>query len=114
MKKVTVISMALLIVGAPLVYWLLTNPSNSVALMQALRNADDPTAFYVNGADVDEQHIAYIQEHFDVQAVSQFTVLEFDEKAYVVETTPGTRKMNIIAIEELPEDMRAYLTEQRK
>ncbi|WP_245669301.1 hypothetical protein [Caryophanon tenue] len=49
-----------------------------------------------------------------MQAVSQFTVLEFDEKAYVVETTPGTRKMNIIAIEELPEDMRAYLTEQRK
>ncbi|WP_281181717.1 hypothetical protein [Caryophanon tenue] len=37
MKKVTVISMALLIVGAPLVYWLLTNPSNSVALMQAYR-----------------------------------------------------------------------------
>ena len=37
--------------------------------------------------------------------ISQFTLLEFDEKTYLIQTTPGTEKMKIIAIEELPTEI---------
>ena len=57
------------------------------------------------------ERIKYIQEEFDPNKVSQFTLLEFDEKTYAIQTTPGTKKMKIIAVEELPNDLREYFIE---
>lgn len=44
--------------------------------------------------------------------VKQFTILEFNEKSFLIQTTPGTTKWEIINIEELPEEMRDYFLSQ--
>lgn len=108
MKKITAILLALLVVTAPIIYWFMTNPSNSLELMQTLRNSDNPKSLYLNSKNIDYESIKYIQEEFSPNMISQFTLLEFDEKTYLIQTTPGTEKMKIIAIEELPTEIREY------
>ena len=103
---------ALFIVAAPIIYWTLTNPSNSLELMKTLRNSDNPASLFLDSKNIDYESIKYIQEEFDPNTVSQFTLLEFDEKTYLIQTTPGTKKMEIIAIEELPTEIREYFIER--
>ena len=76
--------------------------------MQTLRNSDNPELLYLDPKNIDYESIEYIQEEFDPNMISQFTLLEFDEKTYLIQTTPGTAKMKIIAIEELPVEIREY------
>lgn len=112
MKKVVAIFLALLVVVSPIIYWFMTNPSNSLELMQTLRNSDNPESLYLNSKNIDYESIKYIQEEFSPNMISQFTLLEFDEKTYLIQTTPGTEKMKIIAIEELPVEIREYFLER--
>lgn len=108
MKKIVAIILVLLIVASPIIYRFITNPSNSLELMQTLRNSDNPESLYLDPKNIDYESIEYIQEEFDPNMISQFTLLEFDEKTYLIQTTPGTAKMKIIAIEELPVEIREY------
>ena len=108
MKKIVAIILALLVVVSPIIYWFMTNPSNSLELMQTLRNSDNPESLYLDSKNIDYESIEYIQEEFSPNMISQFTLLEFDEKTYLIQTTPGTAKMKIIAIEELPVEIREY------
>ena len=62
--------------------------------------------------NIDYKSIEYIQEEFDPNMITQITLLEFDEKTYLIQTTPGTKKMKIIAIEELPVEIREYFIER--
>lgn len=108
MKKIKAIILASLVVASPIIYWFMTNPSNSLELMQTLRNSDNPESLYLDSKNIDYESIEYIQEEFSPNMISQFTLLEFDEKTYLIQTTPGTVKMKIIAIEELPVEIREY------
>ena len=80
--------------------------------MQKLRNTDHPESMFVDTKNVDYESINYIQKEFDPNSISQFTLLEFDEKTYIILTTPGTEKMEIINIEELPIEIREYFMGQ--
>ncbi|MFJ7737373.1 hypothetical protein ACIQ2D_13760 [Lysinibacillus sp. NPDC097287] len=44
-------------------------------------------------------------------SISQFTLFEYGHKSYVFMTTPGTTKLKILAVEELPKDIRDYFLE---
>ena len=112
MKKILAIIFALLIVSAPIIYWAITNPSNSLELMQTLRNSENPESLFLDPKNIDYKSIEYIQEEFNPNMITQITLLEFDEKTYLVQTTPGTKKMKIIAIEELPIEIREYFIER--
>jgi hypothetical protein len=111
-KKILAIIFALLIVSAPIIYWAITNPSNSLELMQTLRNSEIPESLFLDPKNIDYKSIEYIQEEFNPNMITQITLLEFDEKTYLVQTTPGTKKMKIIAIEELPIEIREYFIER--
>ena len=80
--------------------------------MQTLRNSDNPESLFVDSKNIDTKSIEYIQEEFNPNAVKQITLLEFDEKTYFIQTTPGTKKMKIINIEELPVEIREYFLSQ--
>ncbi len=112
MKKILAIILLLLLLAAPTINWAITNPSNSLELMQTLRNSDNPESLFIDSKNIDYESIKYIQEEFDPNMISQFTLLEFDEKTYLIQTTPGTKKMEIIAIEELPTEIREYFIER--
>ena len=112
MKKIFPIVILLLILAAPTINWAITNPSNSLELMQKLRNTDQPESMFVDSKNIDYESINYIQKEFDPNSISQFTLLEFDEKTYIIQTTPGTEKMEIIKIEELPVEIREYFLDR--
>ena len=111
-EKTTAILLALLVVASPIIYWFMTNPSNSLELMQTLRNSNNPESLYLDPEAIDYENIKYIREEFDPNRISQFTLLEFDEKTYLIQTTPGTKKMKIINIEELPVEIREYFKDR--
>lgn len=108
MKKVVAVIALLIIVSIPIFERLLTNPSNSLELMQTLRNSGNPASIFMEEKKFDAEIVEYIQEEFSPNMVQQFTILEFDEKSFLIQTTPGTTKLEIINIEELPEEMRNY------
>ncbi|KOS67771.1 hypothetical protein AEA09_03815 [Lysinibacillus contaminans] len=112
MRKILATIFILLIVAAPTIHWAITNPSNSLELMQTLRNSENPESLFLDSKNIDYKSIEYIQEEFDPNTVKQITLLEFDEKTYFIQTTPGTKKMKIIAIEELPIEIREYFIER--
>lgn len=111
-EKILAIIFALLIVSAPIIYWAITNPSNSLELMQTLRNSENPESLFLDSKNIDYKSIEYIQEEFNPNMITQITLVEFDEKTYLIQTTPGTKKMKIIAIEELPIEIREYFIER--
>jgi hypothetical protein len=112
MKKIVAIIFALLVVTSPIIYWFMTTPSNSIELMQTLRNSDNPESLYLDSKNIDYESIKFIQEEFSPNRISQFTLLEFDEKTYLIQTTPGTKKMKIVAIEKLPVEIREYFIDR--
>ncbi|MEK5184914.1 hypothetical protein [Solibacillus sp. FSL W7-1324] len=113
MKKVVAIIAVLILVSIPLFEWLLTNPSNSLELMQTLRNTENPESLFMEGENFDAEIVEYIQKEFSPNMVLQFTILEFDEKSFLIQTTPGTTKLEIINIDEMPEEMRNYFLSQQ-
>ena len=111
-RRILFFILLLLLLFAPTINWAITNPSNSLELMQKLRNSDNPESLFVDSKNIDYESINYIQKKFDPNMVSQFTLLEFDEKTYAIQTTPGTKKMKIISIEELPNEIREFFIER--
>lgn len=108
MKKAVAVIALLIIVSIPIFERLLTYPSNSLELMQTLRNSENPASLFMEEKKFDAEIVEYIQEEFSPNMVQQFTIVEFDEKSFLIQTTPGTTKLEIINIEVLPEEMRNY------
>lgn len=75
MKKVFAIIAVVFIVSIPMIEWLLTNPSNSLELMQTLRNAENPESLFMDENNFDADNVEYIQEEFSPNMVKQFTIL---------------------------------------
>ncbi|WP_342575838.1 hypothetical protein MHH37_08265 [Solibacillus sp. FSL K6-1781] len=113
MKKVFAIIAVVFIVSISMIEWLLTNPSNSLELMQTLRNAENPESLFMDENNFDADSVEYIQEEFSPNMVKQFTILEFDEKSFLIQSTPGTTKWEIINIEELPKEIKEYFLSQK-
>ena len=44
-------------------------------------------------------------------SVNQFTVFQYDNESYIIETTPGTMKLEILRVAKLPKKMKDYLDE---
>jgi|SRR5690606_6275960 len=114
-KWVTFIAFALLIVGGPLFYKYVFTPKNSVELYQELRFADNFEAVKKHILDGNEnkfteEDFKYIQNN-SADWVGQFTLFDYGDKSYVVMTSPGTERLKILAVEELPEDIRAFFVE---
>lgn len=89
------IILALLVVASPIIYWFMTNPSNSLELMQTLRNSDNPESLYLDSINIDYESIEYIQEEFSPNMISQFTLLEFDEKTYLIQRLLELKKWKL-------------------
>ncbi len=62
-----------------------------------------------NGENFKKEDFDYINR-VDTSAnrISQLTLIEYDEKTYVIVTSSGTPRLKILAVEELPIDIRNY------
>lgn len=107
----------ILVLGLAAYYILFFTPKDSLELYQAISFADDfeeaqkvmLDGYEGNFKEEDFEFINRLDTSADT--ISQFTLFEYDEKTYLVMTTPGTERLKVLAIEELPEDVREYFLE---
>lgn len=113
-----ILSFLLLIIIGLMIYTVYFNkPKDSVQLYEEIALVEDVEK--VNELMVDGfednfkvEDINYIQRPENTaNQIRQVTLLEYDEKTFVMSTTPGTKKLEVYAIEELPEDIRIYFTD---
>lgn len=59
-----------------------------------------------------EEDFNYINDlETSAETVSQFTLLQYNYRSFVIMTSPGTEKLHVLKVEELPEDVREYFLE---
>lgn len=104
-------------ISGSIYYVLFYTPKNSLELYQEISLADDFED--VQKLILEGYENNFNKEDFDynnslettANKVSQFTLFEYDEKTYVIITSPGTPKLKVLAVEELPLDIRNYFIE---
>lgn len=95
-------------------------PSTSVELFRSIQNtgdyeevkkllAEDDTESF---SEEDYEFINNLQNYPHI--ISQFTLLSYQDTAYLLRTTPGTEKLKIIQVEELPDNLQVYFQEMVK
>jgi len=107
----------ILVLSLAAYYILFFTPKDSLELYQAISFADDfeeaqqvmLEGYEGNFKEEDFEFINRLETSAD--RISQFTLFEYDEKTYLVMTTPGTERLKVLAVEELPEEIREYFLE---
>ncbi|KIL42759.1 hypothetical protein KP77_33890 [Jeotgalibacillus alimentarius] len=114
---IAILALAVLILGALQIKDMMQKPDNSLTLYQEIAFADDME-------EVEALMLEGYEENFDPEAVEhmmradrqalgieQFTLVEFHDRTYLVESSPGTDQLYILNIEEPPEEIRDYFEE---
>ena len=60
--------------------------------------------------NITEADLKAIQEG-SLYKPSQFTILEYYDKSFVIMTSPGSGRLKILSVTELPEDIRQFFSE---
>ena len=101
-------------------YFHLLKPKNSLDLYQSMTFADDfeeAQSLMLEGyeANFKEEDFEFINGTKTVaNSINQFALFEYDERSYLIMTSPGTqgiRKLKVLAVEELPTEIRDYFLE---
>lgn len=108
---------AIMVLAGTTYYMLFFKPKNSLELYQSISFAKDfeeaqklsAAGYEANFKKEDYEYIS--RGDTTANRVNQFTVFEYDEKSYLIMTSPGTEKLKILAVEELPEEIRTYFLE---
>ncbi|MEC5424320.1 hypothetical protein QGM71_12540 [Virgibacillus sp. C22-A2] len=108
----------LIIVGGSLYYVYFFTPKNSLELYRELTFADnfeDVQKLLLDGYENNfaEEDFNYIQGNTAKQ-VGQFTIFDYNNKSYLIMTSPGTERLKVLAVEELPDDIRRFFSELMK
>ncbi|GGD14698.1 hypothetical protein [Pontibacillus salipaludis] len=87
-------------------------PKNSMELYQQLHFSEDikkAKELILEGYEdnLTEEDFKFITNN-PVDQISQFTLFEYNEKSYVIMTSPGTERLKILTVKELPEDLREF------
>ncbi|WP_284139795.1 MULTISPECIES: hypothetical protein [unclassified Virgibacillus] len=96
-------------------YVYLFTPKDSLELYQELTFAEsfeEVQKHMLDGYEDNftEEDFHYIQNN-SADWIGQFTIFDYRGKSYVVMTTPGTERLKILAVEELPEEVRVFFSE---
>lgn len=104
-----------MIVGGFTYYTFGLKPKNSLELYQALAFSDGFQ--HAQKLVLEGYEGSFTEEDFDyirqgtANSVKQFTLIEFNEKTYIVMTTPGAERLKILSVTELPEDSKQFFSE---
>ncbi len=103
--------------GGAVFYKVFFTPKNSLELYQSISFADDAEevqALFLEGYEenVDSKDLEYIMKtDTSANRISQFTLIEYEDTSYLIMTTLGTEKLQILSMQELPEEIREYFLE---
>ena len=91
-------------------------PSNSIGLyhkMLATDELEDMEDLLFTSEALSQEDYEYITALGNSPyMISQYTLFSFHEVSYLITTTPGTDKLQIIQVDKVPEDIQSYLAEQ--
>ena len=91
-------------------------PSNSIGLYHKILATDDledmEDLLFTSEALTQEDYEYITALGNSPYMISQYTLFSFHEVSYLLMTTPGTDKLQIIQVDKVPEDIHSYLTEQ--
>lgn len=102
------------VLGLPTYYVAFHTPKNSLELYQSIATADDfeeATKLMSEGfeGNFKEEDFEFISKsNASPNRVRQFSLFEYDDKTFAIVTTPGTNKLEVLAVDELPKDLRDY------
>ncbi|MET3696064.1 hypothetical protein SAMN05877753_102404 [Bacillus oleivorans] len=108
------IAFLLLVIGLePILLNALTKPNNSLELYQYLRFSDDfdkARNIVLNGEEKNFSLEDYqlIKESDPPIRINQYILFQYAGKTILIETTPGTKKLEIIRMLALPNDIEDY------
>ena len=113
-NRITFLIFVLVIVSGAMYYEVFYTPKNSLELYQAISFADDfedvkklmLDGYEDNFKDADFEFINSLDT--SPNRVGQFTIFEYDDRTFVIMTSPGTKKLEVLAVDELPKDIRNY------
>lgn len=112
--------MQVLIIAFVIFYFNFIKPKNSLELYQSFSFAKDyeeAKQFMLEGYEdyLDEDDFHYINNLNTIaEQINQFTLFVYNDKTYVLMTSPGTHKLEVLNVEELPEEVRAYFLKMGK
>ncbi|WP_255249768.1 hypothetical protein [Bacillus sp. FJAT-45066] len=98
----------------------LFKPTNSIDLYQSIsfaRDFEKAQMLMLKGYEDNftEEDFKYLNKLGNpANSISQFTIFEYEDKSYIIMTTPGTpriQKLKVLAVEELPIEIREYFLE---
>ncbi|WP_422124467.1 hypothetical protein DHX103_06520 [Planococcus sp. X10-3] len=110
----------LLIIGGSIYYVLFYSPKNSLELYQDIAFADDfdeMKKLMLEGyeGNFTEEDFNYINSLGNAPtSVGQFTLFEYNDRSFVILTSPGTDRLKVLNVEEAPEEIREYFLELRR
>ncbi|MEN2766912.1 hypothetical protein [Ornithinibacillus xuwenensis] len=115
---ITLLVLALIIIGGSLYYVYFFTPKNSLELYQELTVAEsfeEVQELILDGykGNFAEEDFNYIQAN-TANKIEQFTLIDYNDKSYVIMTSPGTERLKVLAVEELPDDIREFFLELSK
>ncbi|PYF08415.1 hypothetical protein [Ureibacillus chungkukjangi] len=108
---------AIVAIAASSYFILFFKPKNSLELYQSISFAKDfeeaqklsLTGYERNFKKEDFDYIS--KPETVAKSVNQFTLFEFEDRTYLILTSPGKSKLKVLAVEELPEEIRSYFLE---
>ena len=118
--RITFIILVFVIVGGAMYYFVFYTPKNSLELYQAITFADDfeeAKKLMLEGYEDNfkEEDFEFIKRLDTIaNSVGQFTLFEYDDRTFVVMTSPGTERLKVLSVDELPKDIRNYFRQLAK
>lgn len=116
LKDIIIFLVVVILINVGILYYVhFYTPKNSLELYQDITFADsmeEVQKLFLDGYEpnISEDDLTYIQDH-TANRVGQFTLFEYNAKSYVIMTSPRTKKLKVLAVEELPEDIRVFFSE---
>jgi len=113
-NRIVFLILVLVIVVGATYYDVFYTPVNSLELYQEIALADDfedvkklmLDGYEDNFKEADFEFINSLDT--TPNRVGQFTFFEYDERTFVIMTSPSTKKLEVLAVDELPKDIRNY------
>ncbi|NYF25845.1 hypothetical protein [Sporosarcina sp. JAI121] len=115
--KIIIVILLAIIMLVPVYFQIAYKPRNSIELYRAIQFSEDyreAQKLSLKGYEKDFSKEIYekiVNSSTSPNSVNQFTVLRYDGESYIIETTPGRTKLEILRVVKLPEELKDYLSE---
>lgn len=114
-ERILFILLIFIILGGSMYVKFFFTPKDSLELYQAISFANDfeevQNKLMLEGYqdNFKEEDFKFINS-IDTSAnrVGQYTLFEYEDKTFVIVTSPGTERLKVLSVEELPNEIRDY------